>query len=208
MDSSDNKSGEQSSEGSEFESQIWCPICKTMCSGRALTHPCGHQFCFDCLNQWSAEHNSCPVCRQTYHKILTNFRPNGLFDEIPVRQPVEHLLRTMSQMITELEILFAERLRQLKESILSVEQSLQTLKALVRELEESWAQNNSRINGQTSVPSNGQSVDMSSESIITEMDSTDSLGQNSVENNEISSPKPKKQKTTESTSTEENDRNK
>ena len=187
MDSRDDKCGEQSTQGSQNpDSENWCPICKTVSPNRALTDTCGHEFCFDCLKQWSNEHNSCPVCRQTYNKIITNIGPNGVFDEIPVRQPIERLFISLNQILHDLELLFIERLQELKDSITSVEQSLQTLKALLTHLQTNWEQLCTARNGHTS-HSNTQPI-------VAETDSSESLGHNSSQSNEISSPKSKKKR--------------
>jgi hypothetical protein len=39
-------------------------------SGIAKAKECGHtEFCFDCIERWTREHNSCPICRTTLSEI-------------------------------------------------------------------------------------------------------------------------------------------
>ena len=39
-----------------------CPICMAPAK-EPLSTACGHTFCTGCLEEWSHEHNSCPLCR-------------------------------------------------------------------------------------------------------------------------------------------------
>ena len=48
-------------------SELECSVC--MCTA-ALAHslyPCNHIFCFKCLVDWSAKHDVCPNCSQTFN---------------------------------------------------------------------------------------------------------------------------------------------
>ena len=54
----------QGSTGSGSE----CPICFGPCDTTA--RPCGHDFCFHCINKWVMETSvACPSCRQTIEKL-------------------------------------------------------------------------------------------------------------------------------------------
>lgn len=35
---------------------------------------CQHTFCFKCINQWSKESNTCPLCRKRFYKLICNKR--------------------------------------------------------------------------------------------------------------------------------------
>ncbi|CAG2115414.1 unnamed protein product [Medioppia subpectinata] len=63
-----------------------CPICLTQVSNRSLADTCLHEFCFDCLSEWSSTHNRCPVCRQPYRHIIHNI----VSEEVFARTPVQH----------------------------------------------------------------------------------------------------------------------
>lgn len=39
-----------------------CVICRTPITVGSLT-PCGHKYCKECLEQWLASHNNCPICK-------------------------------------------------------------------------------------------------------------------------------------------------
>jgi hypothetical protein len=39
-----------------------CPICLSRVQERAFTESCLHEFCFSCIEEWSRDHNRCPVC--------------------------------------------------------------------------------------------------------------------------------------------------
>ena len=60
---------------------VKCPICLATNRNRALTDPCSHEFCLDCISEWSANHNRCPICRQTYYYVRYNFVSDEKFDQ-------------------------------------------------------------------------------------------------------------------------------
>ena len=66
-----------------------CPICLTAISNRALTDTCSHEFCFECISQWSTNHNRCPICRQTYTNIKYNIVSDQTFEQMVVAQQPE-----------------------------------------------------------------------------------------------------------------------
>ena len=66
-----------------------CAICLTTITEPALTDSCSHEFCFDCISQWSANHNRCPICRQTYSNIKYNIVSNESFDLLAVEERPE-----------------------------------------------------------------------------------------------------------------------
>ena len=68
---------------------VKCPICLATIKNKALTDPCLHEFCFDCISEWSTNHSRCPICRQTYSNIRYNFVSNETFDLLPVQQQLE-----------------------------------------------------------------------------------------------------------------------
>jgi len=63
-----------------------CRICLNQITNRSLTDTCRHQFCFNCLRQWSKRHNKCPFYRRIYRNVLNNVRSETLFmsDQFPI----------------------------------------------------------------------------------------------------------------------------
>eukprot|EP00468_Gymnochlora_sp_CCMP2014_P009355 CAMPEP_0167750646 /NCGR_PEP_ID=MMETSP0110_2-20121227/6110_1 /TAXON_ID=629695 /ORGANISM="Gymnochlora sp., Strain CCMP2014" /LENGTH=2188 /DNA_ID=CAMNT_0007635997 /DNA_START=92 /DNA_END=6658 /DNA_ORIENTATION=- len=49
--------------GSNSHAKRECPICKAEFNNPAVA-PCGHQFCFDCVNDWLKRKKCCPQCRK------------------------------------------------------------------------------------------------------------------------------------------------
>jgi len=43
--------------------EIECPICKTNLEKYVIT-PCGHKYCYSCINSWLSIQCSCPYCRR------------------------------------------------------------------------------------------------------------------------------------------------
>jgi hypothetical protein len=64
----------------EHENSKKCSICLDIITNRCLTDICRHEFCFQCLHQWSQEHSFCPLCRQRFQVILHNFQTENRFD--------------------------------------------------------------------------------------------------------------------------------
>jgi len=64
-----------------------CPVCLNRVSDRAYTNTCLHEFCHACIDEWSREHNQCPVCRQVFTKILFNIKSSTEYEESPVAEP-------------------------------------------------------------------------------------------------------------------------
>ena len=68
---------------------VKCPVCLATITNRAVTDSCSHEFCFECISQWSANHNRCPICRQIYSNIKYNIVSNESFEELPVEEQPE-----------------------------------------------------------------------------------------------------------------------
>mmetsp|Transcript_16352 Transcript_16352/g.27014 ORF Transcript_16352/g.27014 Transcript_16352/m.27014 type:complete len:196 (+) Transcript_16352:86-673(+) len=65
-------------EFSQPESVI-CAICRSEPSGSAIKLPCDHQFCFDCIREWSNTKNSCPLCYVKFSQLVT---PDGIVETV------------------------------------------------------------------------------------------------------------------------------
>ncbi|XP_054159971.1 uncharacterized protein LOC128958182 [Oppia nitens] len=68
-----------------------CPICLTQVSNRSLADTCLHEFCYECLHEWSTDHNRCPVCRQNYRNIIHNVVSADKYDSEPVPETVDEV---------------------------------------------------------------------------------------------------------------------
>ena len=42
-----------------------CPICMNSITN-ICTLPCSHNFCYNCINEWTFTKNNCPICRQSF----------------------------------------------------------------------------------------------------------------------------------------------
>jgi E3 ubiquitin-protein ligase Topors len=40
-----------------------CPVCLNRVQERSFTNSCLREFCLPCIQEWSRNHNRCPVCR-------------------------------------------------------------------------------------------------------------------------------------------------
>ena len=68
-----------------MESVEICAICLATRNDPVKPRNCRHIFCQDCLEQWSREHDSCPVCRQSYEYIECDFdQESGEFEKLRV----------------------------------------------------------------------------------------------------------------------------
>jgi hypothetical protein len=48
-----------------------CTICtEELIEKKAEIEPCGHVFCIECITKWAKIENTCPNCKQEFHKIL------------------------------------------------------------------------------------------------------------------------------------------
>ncbi|XP_058793439.1 E3 ubiquitin-protein ligase Topors-like [Phymastichus coffea] len=66
-----------------------CSICLGKLVNTSFTDSCLHQFCFNCLLQWSKIKTECPLCKQTFKSIIHNVRSEGDYDQYDVNcQPV------------------------------------------------------------------------------------------------------------------------
>lgn len=66
---------------------LWVPYC-AICMGPvvqlALTNSCLHQFCFDCIAQWTTIAPECPLCRNEYQTVLCDIRTADEYRELQI----------------------------------------------------------------------------------------------------------------------------
>lgn len=68
-----------------------CPICLLDCMDRdpSFTNTCFHLFCYSCIENWSKNKQTCPLCRTKFTKIIFNIKSAKSFEEkvtIPPRR--------------------------------------------------------------------------------------------------------------------------
>jgi hypothetical protein len=71
---------------------VKCAICLGELNGPSYSNTCCHQFCFECLREWSKVKPECPLCKSTFRSIYHNIRDIADYDEyvVPVA-PMPHL---------------------------------------------------------------------------------------------------------------------
>ncbi|RWS20145.1 E3 ubiquitin-protein ligase Topors-like isoform X2 [Leptotrombidium deliense] len=90
MSENENSSYENINGGEEVEEiegtdrSESCSICYATITNKAVTDPCEHSFCFDCIRQWMRHNNQCPLCRQICEQVKYNFRSETDFDRLTV----------------------------------------------------------------------------------------------------------------------------
>ena len=101
-----------------------CSICLDELTKTKGKLPCGHEFCFSCIERWSKETNKCPLCKARFETIQKNTKHaetsvNVKKKDIPIANPPPNLslfigqsttMRILSQMIRQ-QVLRTQRLR-------------------------------------------------------------------------------------------------
>ncbi|XP_066245871.1 uncharacterized protein [Euwallacea similis] len=64
-----------------------CAICLGGCTNKCFSNSCMHQFCFQCLLEWSKIKAECPLCKQSFKSIIHNVKSNEEYDEHIVEAP-------------------------------------------------------------------------------------------------------------------------
>lgn len=64
-----------------------CAICLGNCTNKCFSDSCMHQFCFQCLLEWSKIKAECPLCKQSFKSIIHNVKSNEEYDEHIVEVP-------------------------------------------------------------------------------------------------------------------------
>lgn len=63
-----------------------CVICLGKLQNKSFTDSCLHQFCFQCLLQWSKVKPECPLCKQPFKSIIHNVRSNEEYDQYHIER--------------------------------------------------------------------------------------------------------------------------
>lgn len=67
-----NNSDEESETGVTTKKHERCPICLSFMINQLLARPieCKHEFCLDCIEEWSKKTNTCPIDRKSFNYII------------------------------------------------------------------------------------------------------------------------------------------
>ncbi|XP_021914738.1 uncharacterized protein LOC110827411 isoform X2 [Zootermopsis nevadensis] len=62
-----------------------CAVCLGTRQNPCFSDGCLHEFCFECLRQWSQEKPECPLCKTRFRSIIHNIRSEDDYDvyELP-----------------------------------------------------------------------------------------------------------------------------
>ncbi|KAL1512836.1 hypothetical protein ABEB36_002355 [Hypothenemus hampei] len=71
-----------------------CAICLGGCMNKCFSNSCMHQFCFQCLKEWSKIKAECPLCKQPFKSIIHNVKSNVEYEEHIVEVPSRRLHAT------------------------------------------------------------------------------------------------------------------
>ncbi|XP_021936964.1 E3 ubiquitin-protein ligase Topors-like isoform X3 [Zootermopsis nevadensis] len=67
-----------------------CAICLGKSRNKCFTDSCLHQFCFNCLLEWSKVKPECPLCKQSFKSIIHNVRSNEDYDQYHLHPAAEN----------------------------------------------------------------------------------------------------------------------
>lgn len=67
-----------------------CAICLGKSQNKSFTDSCLHQFCFNCLLEWSKVKPECPLCKQSFKSIIHNVRSNEDYDQYHLHPAAEN----------------------------------------------------------------------------------------------------------------------
>lgn len=60
----------------------YCVICAGPVGPLALTNTCLHQFCFECLAQWTTITPECPLCKSNYQTVIYDVQSVDEYKEL------------------------------------------------------------------------------------------------------------------------------
>ena len=62
------------------EGETECVICLENPVVRGKINSCDHVFCFECIQKWAKQENTCPLCKERF-KTISKVRPDGTFTD-------------------------------------------------------------------------------------------------------------------------------
>ncbi|RWS01663.1 E3 ubiquitin-protein ligase Topors-like protein [Dinothrombium tinctorium] len=86
-----------------------CPICLERIEDKSFANRCFHSFCKTCLVEWSKVKAECPVCRQTFDKILYNVKAMDDYQEQVVESRYDSSFSLWTNLDGAQRIIFRER---------------------------------------------------------------------------------------------------
>lgn len=131
-------------EGSDSEV---CAICLESVTSIGVANACRHRFCVQCLTEWTAEHNYCPLCRQVIEAVfaVTHRRHQNDFDLIVVdNAEARHRQHLMDQKNELRQTLVRERKRRI-EQINALKQRMQDIDHNLIQLDGIRHENNATV---------------------------------------------------------------
>ncbi len=80
-----------------------CSICMSSKTTDKTTTKCGHVFCKECIEKWTRDHNTCPICRSQIKEPDTTPTFSIQVPNIPRPPPRDELIEVMiRQVLTEM----------------------------------------------------------------------------------------------------------
>jgi len=66
--------------------QNTCTICFDEMKQRAILNRCSHQYCYECIRQWSDNSNKCPLCKAEYMYIIYFKNKKRIREKVKIRE--------------------------------------------------------------------------------------------------------------------------
>lgn len=97
-----------------------CSICLESIKQRTVIDPCMHEFCQECITEWTKLKNTCPACRAVGKKLLCNIVGQCHGEEIAIDttahgesvtaldQAISNLSAQMNSLDVEIERIISE----------------------------------------------------------------------------------------------------
>eukprot|EP01129_Flabellula_baltica_P015029 TRINITY_DN7403_c0_g1_i1.p1 TRINITY_DN7403_c0_g1~~TRINITY_DN7403_c0_g1_i1.p1 ORF type:complete len:521 (+),score=40.98 TRINITY_DN7403_c0_g1_i1:8-1570(+) len=72
-----------------YKDALTCSICFSVYEDPVLID-CGHSFCRGCIEQWTDQHSTCPLCRDNCTTLFPSFALKELVSKLVVKCPVKN----------------------------------------------------------------------------------------------------------------------
>jgi len=74
-----------------------CGICHSAITIQGVLNCCTHPFCLDCVLQWAAIENSCPLCKRRFCTVTTRWTRKCLKEGVQAASPKQYAIEEKSQ---------------------------------------------------------------------------------------------------------------
>ncbi|CAL1686474.1 unnamed protein product [Lasius platythorax] len=81
-----------------------CSICLGKLVNTSFTDSCLHQFCFNCLLEWSKIKTECPLCKQTFKSIIHSVRSEEDYAQYHIPRELASQISNQSQVTAALDL--------------------------------------------------------------------------------------------------------